>query len=616
MAKDILAGEDARKQLKAGVDKLANTVKATLGPKGRNVVLDKKYGSPVITNDGVTIAKEIELEDAYENMGAQIVKEVASKTNDMAGDGTTTATVLAQAIIDEGIKNVAAGANPMAIRRGIEKAAAHVAKELTKIAKPVKTTEEIANVASISAADPEVGTLIAEVMETIGEDGIVTVEEGQTVGLDKEVVEGMQLDKGYVSPYMVTDTTRMEAVVENAPILITDKKISSVQELLPLLEKLASEGKKDLVILAEDLEGEALTTLILNKLQGRFNAVAIKAPGFGDSRKNMLEDIAILTGGQVISEEIGLKLEDASVEMLGEARKIIAGKDTTTIVDGKGSEGNVKARVNQMKKQAEEPISEYELEKLQERIAKLESGVAVIKVGAATEVELKERKARIEDAVHSTKAAVAEGIVPGGGSALVKAAKSLKNLQLDDEEQIGVNIIQKSLEAPLRQIALNAGTADIAVILDTITSGDRNLGWDFAKNQKADMLKAGIIDPVKVTKSALLNASSAAAILLTTEAAVVDLPEKDAPAAGGGMPDMGGMGGMMQLATTPLKKTSVTGVFFNIDYNTFLLYYVYLHLPMRHQDESRCYATSWEFGTAIATRGEAFYRNISGSSSR
>ncbi|MFO0862120.1 MAG: chaperonin GroEL [Candidatus Saccharibacteria bacterium] len=547
MAKDILAGEDARKQLKAGVDKLANTVKATLGPKGRNVVLDKKYGSPVITNDGVTIAKEIELEDAYENMGAQIVKEVASKTNDMAGDGTTTATVLAQAIIDEGIKNVAAGANPMAIRRGIEKAAAHVAKELTKIAKPVKTTEEITNVASISAADPEVGTLIAEVMETIGEDGIVTVEEGQTVGLDKEVVEGMQLDKGYVSPYMVTDTTRMEAVVENAPILITDKKISSVQELLPLLEKLASEGKKDLVILAEDLEGEALTTLILNKLQGRFNAVAIKAPGFGDSRKNMLEDIAILTGGQVISEEIGLKLEDASVEMLGEARKIIAGKDTTTIIDGKGSEGNVKARVAQMKKQADQlpADDDYELPKLQERIAKLESGVAVIKVGAATEVELKERKARIEDAVHSTKAAVAEGIVPGGGSALVKAAKSLKNLQLDDEEQIGVNIIQKSLEAPLRQIALNAGTADIAVILDTITSGDRNLGWDFAKNQKADMLKAGIIDPVKVTKSALLNASSAAAILLTTEAAVVDLPEKDAPAAGGGMPDMGGMGGMM-----------------------------------------------------------------------
>lgn len=545
MAKDILSGEDARKQLKSGVDKLANTVKATLGPKGRNVVLSKKYGSPVITNDGVTIAKEIELEDAYENMGAQIVKEVASKTNDMAGDGTTTATVLAQAIIEEGIKNVAAGANPMAIRRGIEKASAHVAKELTKIAKPVKTSAEIANVASISAADAEVGALIADVMETIGEEGIVTVEEGQTLGLEKEVVEGMQFDKGYVSAYMVTDTARMEAVVENAPILITDKKISTVQELLPLLEKLAAEGKKDLVIIAEDLDGEALTTLILNKLKGVFNATAIKAPAFGDRRKEMLEDIAVLTGGQVITEEIGLKLEDATVEMLGEARKVIASKDNTTIIDGKGSDNAVKSRVAQMKNQLSEMPSDYEAEKLQERIAKLEAGVAVIKVGAATEVELKEKKARIEDAVHSTKAAVAEGIVPGGGSALIKAAKSLKNLQLDEEEQIGVVIVAKAIEAPLRQIALNAGITDVAVILETVGSGDKALGWDFAKNQKADMLKAGIIDPVKVTKSALLNAASAAAMLLTTEAAVVDLPEKDAPVMpGGGMGDMGGMGMM------------------------------------------------------------------------
>ncbi len=545
MAKEILSSEEARKKLKSGVDQLADTIKATLGPKGRNVVLSKSFGSPLITNDGVTIAKEIELQDSFENMGAQIVKEVASKTNDQAGDGTTTATVLAQAIIEEGIKNVAAGANPMAIRRGIEKAAASVALELNKIAKPVKESAEIANVASISAADPEVGQLIAEVMKVIGEDGIVTVEEGQTLGLDKEVVEGMQFDNGYVSPYMVSDATRMESVVENAPLLITDKKISSVQELLPLLEKLAAEGKKDLVIIAEDLEGEALTTLVLNKLQGRFNALGIKAPAFGDRRKDMLQDIAILTGGQVITEEIGLKIEDATVEMLGEAHKIIATKDNTTIVGGKGEQRAVKARVEQMKKQLEELSSEYEMEKLAERIAKLESGVAVIKVGAATEVELKEKKARIEDAINSTKAAVAEGIVPGGGAALVKASKALDKLHLDEEEQIGVAIVQKSLEAPIRQIASNAGITDIAVILETIVKGDKNLGWDFATNHKTDMLKAGIIDPVKVTKSALLNAASAAAMLLTTEAAVVDLPEKESPMPGGGMPDMGGMGGMM-----------------------------------------------------------------------
>ena len=544
MAKEIISSEEARKRLKAGVDKLANTVKATLGPKGRNVVLGKSFGGPLITNDGVTIAKEIELEDAFENMGAQIVKEVASKTNDQAGDGTTTATVLAQAIIDEGIKNVAAGANPMAIRHGIEKAASAVAAELDRIAKPVKQSEEIANVAAISAADPEVGKLIAEVMEIIGEDGIVTVEEGQTLGLDKEVVEGMQFDNGYVSPYMVSDTARMEAIMENAPILLTDKKISSIQELLPLLEKLASEGKKDLVIIAEDLDGEALTTLVLNKLRGTFSALGIKAPAFGERRKEMLEDIAILTGGQVITEEIGLKLEDATVEMLGEARKIIATKDNTTIVDGKGTEKAVKARVLQMKAQLAELNSDYEAEKLQERIAKLESGVAVIKVGAATEVELKEKKARIEDAINSTKAAVAEGIVPGGGAALIKASKALDKLELEEEQQIGVNIVKKSLEAPIRQIASNAGINDIAVILETIRKGDKNLGWDFAKNVKTDMLKAGIIDPVKVTKSALTNAASAAAILLTTEAAVAELPDKNPPVSGG-MPDMGGMGAMM-----------------------------------------------------------------------
>ncbi len=548
MAKDILSSEDARKKLKAGVDKLADTVKVTLGPKGRNVVLDKKYGSPTITNDGVTIAKEIELEDAFENMGAQIVKEVASKTNDLAGDGTTTATVLTQAIIDEGIKNVAAGANPMAIRKGIEKATATVATELDKIAKPVKASSEIANVASISADDPEVGQLIAEVMDTIGEDGIVTVEEGQALGLEKEVVEGMQFDKGYVSAYMVTDTARMEAVMENAPILITDKKISAINDLLPLLEKLAAEGKKDLVIIAEDIDGEALTTLVLNKLRGTFNALAIKAPAFGDRRKEMLEDIAILTGGQVITEEVGLKLEDATVEMLGEARKVIADKDNTTIVEGKGEDRALKTRVAQIKSQIETTTSEYELEKLQERVAKLESGVAVIKVGAASEVELKEKKARIEDAINSTKAAVAEGIVPGGGAALVKALKALDRVELDEEQQIGVNIVRRALEAPIRQIAFNSGITDVAVILETINAAkDNKTGWDFAKNRKTDMLAAGIIDPVKVTKSALVNASSAASMLLTTEAAVVDLPEPEAPAmpGGGGMPDMGGMGGMM-----------------------------------------------------------------------
>lgn len=545
MAKDILHSEDARKKLKDGVDKLANTVKTTLGPKGRNVVLQKSYGSPLVTNDGVTIAKEIELEDAFENMGAQVVREVASKTNDMAGDGTTTATVLAQAIMEEGVKNVAAGGNPIAIRRGIEKATKHVVTDLNDMAKPVKGKEEIANVATISAGDSEVGKLIAEVMETVGEDGIVTVEESQGMGLEKEVVEGMQFDKGYVSAYMVTDTTRMEAVYENAPILITDKKISSIQEILPLLEALAQEGKKDLVIIAEEVEGEALTTLILNKLRGTFNALAIKAPAFGDRRKAMLEDIAILTGGQVITEEVGLKLEDATVEMLGEARKVIATKDNTTVVEGKGSEAQLKERTAQIKAQIKETTSEYELEKLQERVAKLEAGVAVIKVGAASEVELKEKKLRIEDAINSTKAAVAEGIVPGGGAALAKIARNLGGMKVDDaEEQVGVKIVAKALEAPLRQIAANAGISDVAVILEAVSKAD-NIGWNFAKNEQVDMIKAGIIDPVRVTKSALVNATSAVSMLLTTEAAVVDIPEKEAPAGGGGMPDMGGMGGMM-----------------------------------------------------------------------
>jgi len=545
MAKDIISSEEARRRLKDGVDKLANTVKTTLGPKGRNVILEKKYGNPQITNDGVTIAKEIELADPFENLGAQIVREAADKTNDVAGDGTTTATVLTQSIVEEGIKNVAAGANPIAIRRGIEKATDAVVASLNKIAKPVKTSAEIADVATISAGDEAVGKLIAQVMDEIGENGIITVEEGQTAGLEKEVVEGMQFDKGYVSPYMVTDTVRMEASYDNAPILITDQKISSVQELLPLLEKLAQEGKKELVIIAEDVDGEALTTLVLNKLRGTFNTLAVKAPAFGDRRKEELADIAVLTGGQVISDEIGIKLEDVTSEMLGEARKVIADKDSTTIVEGRGTAAALKARVTQIKAQIDNLIeahgSEYELEQMQKRLAKLEAGVGVVKVGAATEVELKEKKLRIEDAINSTKAAVAEGIVPGGGAAYLKTRRDLAKLNLDAEEMIGVRIVDRALEAPIRQIAANAGITDVAIILETIANAnDAKTGWDFAKNERADMLARGIIDPVKVTKSALVNAASAAAMLVTTEAAVVDIP-KDEPAAGGA----GGMGGGM-----------------------------------------------------------------------
>ncbi|MBP6005576.1 chaperonin GroEL [Candidatus Saccharibacteria bacterium] len=539
MAKDITISEDARRKLKAGVDKLADTVKVTLGPKGRNVVLSKKYGSPVITNDGVTIAKEIELEDPYEDMGAQIVKEVASKTNDIAGDGTTTATVLAQALIDEGLKNVAAGANPVAIRRGIEKATKGLVIELDKLASPVKGSG-VANVASISAGSEEVGNLIAEVIGKIGANGVITVEESQTLGLESEIVEGMQFDRGFVSPYMVTDTARMEAIYDNPLILITDKKVSSINDVLPLLEKLAQSGKKELVIIAEDIDGEALTTFVLNKLRGTFSVLGIKAPAFGDRRKEILADIAALTGGQVITDDLGLSLENTEVEMLGEARKVVATKDNATIVDGKGDPEQIKQRVDQIKAQIPNTSSDYEREKLEERLAKLESGVAVIKVGAATEVELKEKKHRIEDAVASTKAAVAEGIVPGGGATLIKVATTINPEDYDDEEAVGAMIVKKALEAPVRQIAHNAGITDIALILDAIIgSKDGNTGWDFAKNQKADMLKVGIIDPVKVTKSALINASSAASMLLTTEAAVVDLPEKEEAMPGGGMP--GGM---------------------------------------------------------------------------
>ncbi|MDD3480686.1 MAG: chaperonin GroEL [Patescibacteria group bacterium] len=551
MGKQIISSEEARIALKNGVDTLANTVKVTLGPKGRNVVLEKTYGSPVITNDGVTIAKEIEIdtisddpkkkaEARIENIGAQVIKEVASKTNDVAGDGTTTATVLAQAMIEEGIKNVTAGANPMAIRKGIEAASTAVAEELGNVKKDVKNSEEIANVAAISAASEEVGKIIADAMETVGKDGVITVEEGQTLGIEKEVVEGMQFDKGYVSAYMVTDTAKMEAIYENPSILITDKKISSINEIVPILEKLAAVGKKDLVIMAEEIDGEALATLVVNKLRGTFNTLAIKSPGFGDRAKEMLADIAILTGGQVISEDLGLKLENVELEQLGEARKVIADSENTTIIEGTGHEKAIKDRVTEIKAQIEKADSDWDREKLQERLAKLSGGVAVIKVGAATEVEQKEMQHRVEDALAATRAAVEEGIVPGGGVALIRAAEVLTGLKLDKEEQVGVEIVAKSLEAPLRQIANNAGERADVVIADIKKNTDKNYGYDFAEGKYKDMLKAGIIDPAKVTRSALQNAASAAAMLLTTEAVVADIPEPPAPElpAGGGMPGM------------------------------------------------------------------------------
>ena len=549
MSKQILSGEKARMALKRGVDTLADTVKVTLGPKGRNVVLDKKYGAPTITNDGVTIAEDIEIgatpenpEKQFENIGAQIIKEVASKTNEVAGDGTTTATVLAQAMIDEGLKNVTAGANPMALRRGIEKATEKVVKELKKISKPIKTSQEIAQVAAISASDTSIGKLIAETMDVVGREGVITVEESQTLGLTKEVVEGMQFDRGYVSAYFVTDAARMEAVIENPSILITDKKISAVNDIVPLLEKLAQTGKKDIVIIADEVEGEALATMVVNKLRGTLNVLAVKAPGFGDRRKEMLEDIAVLTGGSVISEDVGLSLENVDLSALGEARKVIADKDNTTIIEGKGEESAVKARVEQIKNQIKVTESDFDKEKLQERFAKLSGGVAVIKVGAATEVEQKEKQHRIEDALSATRAAVEEGIVPGGGAALIRAAKGLDDIDLESDEKVGSEIVKTSLEAPLKQIANNAGEkAD--VIIDLISKDeDPNVGYDFATSKKEDMLKAGIVDPVKVTRSALQNAASAAGMLLTTEAVVADLPEeeKGGGAMPGGMP--GGMG--------------------------------------------------------------------------
>ncbi|MCH5349850.1 MAG: chaperonin GroEL [Oscillospiraceae bacterium] len=531
MAKDIIYGEEARKSLQAGIDKLANTVKITLGPKGRNVVLDKKFGAPLITNDGVTIAKEIELEDAFENMGAQLVKEVATKTNDAAGDGTTTATLLAQALIREGMKNIAAGANPMIVKKGMAKAVDAAVEAIKKNSKEVAGSDEIANVAANSAADEDVGKLIAEAMEKVTSDGVITIEESKTAETYSEVVEGMQFDRGYITPYMVTDTEKMEAVIDDAYILITDKKIASIQELLPLLEQIVQSGKK-LVIVAEDIEGEALSTLIVNKLRGTFTCVAVKAPGFGDRRKEMLQDIAILTGGQVISEEVGLELKDTEVGQLGRAKQVKVTKENTIIVDGAGDKQAIKDRIGQIRSQIESTTSDFDREKLQERLAKLSGGVAVIKVGAATEVEMKEKKLRIEDALAATKAAVEEGIVAGGGAAYVNAMPAVAKLTdtLAGDEKTGAAIVLKALEEPVRQIAANAGLEGSVILDKIVVSGKVGYGFDAYTEEYRDMIPAGIVDPTKVTRSALQNAASVAAMVLTTESLVADIKE-DVPAA-------------------------------------------------------------------------------------
>ncbi len=546
MAKDIIFGEDARKALQSGIDKLANTVKITLGPKGRNVVLDKKYGAPLITNDGVTIAKEIELDDPFENMGAQLVKEVATKTNDAAGDGTTTATLLAQALVREGMKNIAAGANPMVLKKGMDQAVDTAVETIIANSKKIEGSEEIARVGAVSAADENIGKLIAEAMEKVTADGVITLEESKTAETYSEVVEGMQFDRGYIAPYMVTDTDKMEAVLDDAYILITDKKISNIQEILPLLEQIVKAGKK-LLIIAEDVEGEALSTLIVNKLRGTFTCVAVKAPGFGDRRKEMLQDIAILTGGQVISSELGLELSETTMEQLGRARQVVVQKENTIIVDGAGNSDDIKARVGQIKSQIENTTSDFDREKLQERLAKLSGGVAVIKVGAATEVEMKEKKLRIEDALAATKAAVEEGIVAGGGTALINAMPAVKKLvdKLSGDEKTGAQIVYKALEEPVRQIAVNAGLEGSVIIDKIIRSRKVGYGFNAYTSEYVDMIPAGIVDPTKVTRSALQNAASVASMVLTTESLVADKkdPQADAamPAAAAGA---GGMGGM------------------------------------------------------------------------
>ncbi|MEK3954914.1 MAG: chaperonin GroEL [Psychrobacillus psychrotolerans] len=543
MAKEIKFSEDARSAMLRGVDKLADAVKVTLGPKGRNVVLEKKFGSPLITNDGVTIAKDIELEDAFENMGAKLVAEVASKTNDIAGDGTTTATVLAQSMIREGLKNVTAGANPVGIRKGIDLAVAAAVTELKAISKQIEGKESIAQVAAISSGDSEVGELIAEAMERVGNDGVITIEESKGFTTELDVVEGMQFDRGYASPYMVTDSDKMEAILDNPYILITDKKITSIQEILPVLEQVVQQGKP-LLLISEDVEGEALATLVLNKLRGTFNAVAVKAPGFGDRRKAMLEDIAVLTGAEVITEDLGLDLKSANITQLGRASKVVVSKDNTTIVEGNGDSDRIAGRVTQIRSQLEDTTSEFDKEKLQERLAKLAGGVAVVKVGAATETELKERKLRIEDALNATRAAVEEGIVAGGGTALVNVYNKVAELAETKEGDVatGLKIVLRALEEPVRQIANNAGLEG-SIVVDRLKREEVGIGFNAATGEWVNMIEAGIVDPTKVTRSALQNAASVAALFLTTEAVVADIPE---PAGGGmGMPDMGGMGGMM-----------------------------------------------------------------------
>ena len=540
MAKQIIYGEEARKAIERGVNQLADTVKITLGPKGRNVVLDKKFGTPLITNDGVTIAKEIELEDAFENMGAQLIKEVSTKTNDVAGDGTTSATVLAQAMINEGLKNLAAGANPMVMRKGIQKATQAAVEAVKAASQPVSGSEDISRVGTISSGDELIGRLIAEAMEKVSRNGVITIEESKTAETYSDVVEGMQFDRGYLSPYMATDMDKMEAVIDDALILITDKKISNIQEILPLLEQIVKAGRK-LLIIAEDVEGEALATIILNKLRGTFTCVCVKAPGFGDRRKEMLQDIAILTGGTVVSSELGMELKDAGIELLGQAHQVKVTKENTVIVDGAGSSEEIKARAAQIGRQIETTTSEYDKEKLQERLAKLSGGVAVIKVGAATETEMKEKKLRIEDALNSTRAAVEEGVVPGGGTAYVIAAKAADGLlaSMDGDEKTGAAIVAKALKAPIMQIAANAGLEGAVILNNVYNSDSSTYGYDAANDQYGDMIRLGIVDPTKVCRSALENAASVASMVLTTESLVADIPEKNPPMPAGG--DMGGM---------------------------------------------------------------------------
>ena len=541
MAKKIVYGEEARKAIESGVNQLANTVKITLGPKGRNVVLDKKFGTPLITNDGVTIAKEIELEDAFENMGAQLIKEVSTKTNDVAGDGTTTATLLAQSMINEGLKNLAAGANPMVMKKGIDKATAAAVEAIKAISKPVNGSKDIARVGTISSGDEHIGALISEAMEKVSQNGVITLEESKTAETYSDVVEGMQFDRGYLSPYMVTDTDKMEAVLDDALILITDKKISNIQDLLPLLEQIVKAGRK-LLIIAEDVEGEALATIVLNKLRGTFTCVCVKAPGFGDRRKEMLQDIAILTGGQVISSDLGMELKDAQLNMLGQAHQVKVGKENTVIVDGAGDSREIRARAAQIEKLIGTTTSDYDREKLQERLAKLSGGVAVIKVGAATETEMKEKKLRIEDALNATRAAVAEGIVPGGGSAYVIASGAAEKLaeELSGDEKTGAAIIAKALKAPIMQIAANAGLEGAVILNEVVNNPSANYGFDAANGKYGDMIELGIVDPTKVCRSAIENAASVSSMVLTTESLVADIPEKNPPMPAGA-PDMGGM---------------------------------------------------------------------------